>query len=74
MKYICETEIIHLNFGKSEMLLFEMRAGVVVGVEGRASLLNFSVSLECFKVLWHFAFIVCPISNFTANSPQLPEA
>lgn len=27
MKYICVTEIIHLNFGKSEMFLFGIQRG-----------------------------------------------
>lgn len=28
MKYTCVTEIIHLNFGKSELLLFGIQVGV----------------------------------------------
>lgn len=28
MKYICVTELIHLNFGKSQMFLFVIQLGI----------------------------------------------
>lgn len=37
------------------------------------ALSNFLVSLDCFRVLWHFAFIVRPISHVDcASSLRLP--
>lgn len=72
MKYICVTEIIHLKFGKSKMFLF--------GIQGGFPGLHYqtfhgdSLSLECFKVLWHVAFIVRPISNLPCQFLRTPQA
>lgn len=66
MKYICVTEIIHLNFGKSEMLLF----GIQRGKLSWDTLGNFAVSPECFRLRWHFVFIVRPVSDFTVPIPS----
>lgn len=83
MKYTCATEITHLNFGKSELLVFGIQVCVCVcceGEEGGRGLLwdalsNFPVSLDCFRALWHFAFIVRPISHVhCASSPPTPWA
>lgn len=60
MKYICVTEIIHLNFGRSEMFLF--------GIQGRGAFLGYITKLftetrcllNVLGDLWHFAFIVRP--------------
>lgn len=46
MKYICVTEIIHLNFGKRKMLLF----GIQKGKLSWSTLGNFAVSPECFRL------------------------
>lgn len=40
MKYTCVTEIIHLNFGKSETLLFEILVGGGEAFVGRITQLS----------------------------------
>lgn len=69
MKYICVTELIHLNFGKSQTFLF----GIQGGIPGLHywSFHSDSFCPKCSRGPWHLASIVRPITNL--HSSKLPK-